>query len=132
MLKKEYVPDLLWDKAKVTADSLGKSTDWATIMDIYFYLGGKIKRLYAIIEDGTPVQVIARLNDFDTLVLYRDKLRLVNSEEVFKARKQFKDLTNPMEISKNVPIDIRQTDTSTAYYCRELKQTLIIYKEGDL
>jgi len=132
MLKKEYVPDLLWDKAKVTADSLGKSTDWATIMDIYFYLGGKIKRLYAIIEDGTPVQVIARLNDFDTLVLYRDKLRLVNSEEVFKARKQFKDLTNPMEISKNVPIDIRQTDTSTAYYCRELKQTLIIYKEGNL
>lgn len=132
MLKKEYVPDLLWDKAKVTADSLGKSTDWATIMDIYFYLGGKIKRLYAIIEDGTPVQVIARLNDFDTLVLYRDKLRLVNSEEVFKARKQFKDLTNPMEISKNVPIDIRQTDTSTAYYCRELKQTLIIYEEGNL
>lgn len=132
MLKKEYVPDLLWDKAKVTADSLGKSTDWATIMDIYFYLGGKIKRLYAIIEDGTPVQVIARLNDFDTLVLYRDKLRPVNSEEVFKARKQFKDLTNPMEISKNVPIDIRQTDTSTAYYCRELKQTLIIYKEGNL
>lgn len=101
--------NVLWERAKNTANSQNKSSDWVFIIDIYHYLGGSKKTLYVELAEKKYVVIGHYSKDKDLLYDYKkDSYELFNSSEVRVSKKSFVDAD-----SNSVMIVLEKPDHST-------------------
>lgn len=100
--------DKVWDKAKQIVVDNKLPSDWVTILDVYHYIGGTDKRMYAIMSDEVTYRVLAIINPSEVLVLNtRTKaLEVADAKEVHVAKKQFADQEGAGLVTMKVPKEV--------------------------
>lgn len=84
--------NVLWERAKNIANSQNKSSDWVFIVDIYHYLGGCKKTLYADIGDKKYIVIGNFSKDKDLLYDFKKgSYEIFNSSDVRVSKKSFVD-----------------------------------------
>ena len=84
--------NVLWERSKNIANSQNKSSDWVFIIDIYHYLGGSKKTLYAELGDKKYIVIGHSSTDKDLLYDFKTgSYELFNSSEVKVSKKSFVD-----------------------------------------
>lgn len=100
--------DKIWDTAKRVVVDNKMSGDWFTIMDVYHYMGGTSKHMYAILSDTVTYRVLAVLNATDILVFdtRKQELSIENRQVLNITKKQFIDSIKTNMVTLAVSRDI--------------------------
>lgn len=114
-----------WDKAKEVSRLSNGDTDWITVVDIYYTLGGIERVIYSYIDKERPFRIVSKVNSELVLVHYTksDTIGVEYIKDVQKAPKLFKTVPDRELVEFDLPKSIMMEIDDNAHYLNTFKNT---------